>query len=452
MFDKCGLGLEPGSGSGLGSGLGSDDATDDGTASTASSRPASSPFAEGDFAEEYFLGLLPDGTPRRVSFAAGSEAVGLGTAPGAAQGAAQAAVQGAAPRLPPLVLPPREPEAPVIDAAPARHPSSSQRASQPAYLQSSGAATTPGREGVVAFGSAPPLGTPPRPRPAAACAPPLPPPSPPPSPPSGYAAHATHAAHAAHAARAAHGPHGPPTPPTDRSTAEPPLLMSLMGRAFVRASAPLLRHALVNGCPPGVLHAEACDWLASWPEAVTPAAAAAAAAAGSPPPLPEHAVAALLERVRRWRLAPPAVPTPPPSLWKAVLELNRTEVAHAWAEGAHWGAALFCLASHYAENPQSLARRQPISLLELARRLESLSQEALDWSAPAELTHPRGPNRAALAHAARRGYPPLLAVRTLHECYMADAVLREARAPVPAKALLARLRAKRQLHKQTALH
>ena len=43
-------------------------------------------------------------------------------------------------------------------------------------------------------------------------------------------------------------------------------------------------------------------------------------------------------------------------------------------------------------------------------------------------------------------------MRTLHECYMEDAALREARAPVPAKALLARLRAKRQLHKQTALH
>ena len=37
--------------------------------------------------------------------------------------------------------------------------------------------------------------------------------------------------------------------------------------------------------------------------------------------------------------------------------------------------------------------------------------EALDWAAPPELTHPRGPNRTALAHAARRGYPPLLAVR-----------------------------------------
>jgi len=469
-----GLGLGLGSGSSLCSGLGSDDATDDGTASTASSRPAGSPFAEGDFAEDYFLGLLPDGTSRRVS-SAGSEAVGSGAAPGAPQCAAQCA----APRLPPLVLPPTDPGAPAIDGAPARRSSS-------AYVPSPAAATTPGRDGVVAFGSAPPS----RPRPAATYAPRSPPPSPPPSPsastsysdrrrrstpthgysdlsqlapaaplapsppaaPTGHAAQASHAAPAAPAAHAAHAAHGPPTPPTSRSTAEPPLLMSPMGRAFVRASAPLLRHALVNGCPPGVLHAEACDWLASWPEAVTPAAAAAAAAAGSPPPLPEHAVAALLERVRRSRLAPPAVPTPPPPLWKAVLALNRAEVAHAWAEGAHWGAALFCLAAHYAENPQSLARRQPISLLELARRLESLSQETLDWSAPAELTHPRGPNRAALAQAARRGYPPLLAVRTLHECYMEDAALREARAPVPAKALLARLRAKRQLHKQTALH
>ena len=45
---------------------------------------------------------------------------------------------------------------------------------------------------------------------------------------------------------------------------------------------------------------------------------------------------------------------------------------------------------------------------------------------------------------------PLLAVRTLHECYLADAGLRQAGAPVPRAELLARLRAKRQLHKVTA--
>ena len=58
----------------------------------------------------------------------------------------------------------------------------------------------------------------------------------------------------------------------------------------------------------------------------------------------------------------------PPPLWRTALDLNRAEVAHAWAEGAHWGASLFCLAAHYAENPHALARRQPISLLELARQ------------------------------------------------------------------------------------
>ena len=89
-------------------------------------------------------------------------------------------------------------------------------------------------------------------------------------------------------------------------------------------------------------------------------------------------------------------------------------------------------------------------MLELARRLESLSQESLDWSAPLELTHPRGPNRTALALAARRGYPPLLASRTLHEAYLADRALLEAGAPVPQTDVLLRLRAKRQLHKQQA--
>ena len=84
-------------------------------------------------------------------------------------------------------------------------------------------------------------------------------------------------------------------------------------------------------------------------------------------------------------------------------------------------------------------------------RLEALSQETHDWMAPAQLTRPRGPNRAALALAARRRFPPLLVVRTLHESYRADKALEEAGAPVPQAELLGRLRAKRQLHKCMAL-
>ncbi len=403
------------------SGADDEEATDDGdgTASTCTSEEGGGT----DSGEDDLLGVhFPDGTtPRRVSWLGGPA---INVAPGGA-----AAVN---PGMPLLVLSPKGTDSGGASAL------SSHRSYVPGP-------DTYRRDGVVPFGTATPPGLGP-PIPAA-----RPPPSPPDSPPSPPAP-----------PRSAYGAgvpvRAPPVGPvasvapvasasaavssSTASAAPLPPLLTPMGRELVRASAPLLRHALVNGCPPGVLHAEVCDWLAG--------AAEADSVAGAPPSLPEHVVSALLERVRRWRLAPPTFATPPPPLWRTALDLNRAEVAHAWAEGAHWGASLFCLAAHYAENPHALARRQPISLLELARRLESLSQEALDWAAPPELTHPRGPNRTALAHAARRGYPPLLAVRTLHECYLADAGLRQAGAPVPRAELLARLRAKRQLHKVTA--
>jgi len=322
------------------------------------------------------------------------------------------------------------------------------------------------RDGLVAFGTAPPRAEQPRAVTVTASPPPSPPPSPPAPATATTTATTTASTYSAGVAVLPPGTSGPgalppsprlpessaaasssssapaaPAPPVAAAQAQPAssLLMTPAGRALMRSSAPLLRHALVNGCPPGVLHTCVCDWLAELPADAT-----------ASPALPEHVVSALLERVRAWRSAPPPFATPPPFLWKAALDLNRAEIAHAWAEGAHWGATLYCLATYYAETPQALARRQPISMLELARRLESLSQESLDWSAPLELTHPRGPNRTALALAARRGYPPLLASRTLHEAYLADRALLEAAAPVPQTDVLLRLRAKRQLHKQQA--
>ena len=81
------------------------------------------------------------------------------------------------------------------------------------------------------------------------------------------------------------------------------------------------------------------------------------------------------------------------------------------------------------------------------------SDDEIAKEARRRVSRHRGPGASSVAPKVEK----LLGLRPSSEAQLEllqgeDAALREARAPVPAKALLARLRAKRQLHKQTALH